>query len=1038
MKTIIKWRWAIVAIWLVAAVLLTVFQPNVNEILGLRGQDPLRSDSPSKVATTILNKMNGVEGTSDIVVFHNPNKLSDADMKGIEAGIANMKSHQSELGFDQLLDPFSLPDAKSSLVSGDGTTLMASFSLDKRGRHVDDIQKEFEAVLKDVKVDYYLSGEDFIQNDYIKTSESGVSKSAALTVIFILAVLVIMFRSVVIPVVSLLAVGISYMVSMGIAAQLIDKFNFPVTSVTQMLLILILFGIGTDYNILLFNRFKEELSHGLSVDEAISVTYRTAGKTIFYSILTVFIAFAALTFSDFGIYQSGNVVAIGTAVLLLEIVTVTPFFMKMLGNKLFWPSKGATAAGHKESKFWAGLTQIAVKRPVITTLIILIVTIPLALANHQKLSFDQLKELGNDHPSTKGFSLVAEHFSRGQALPTMVVVQNDKAMNTNEGLAAIDKITEKLKSVPGVAQVSSVTQPQSKQIDDFYISSQTKTVADGITASQNGVNQIRDGLTLMQSKLTTPDTSSVSQLVDDTSQVQDGYSKLTTALEQVTSGIAQGAGGAGELSAGIASLKDGMAQIETNTVKLNDGLKQLELGYGSMTDGYKQIEDQLTGIQQGLVGMNGLIGGLGSKYSELTTDADYIKLKQTGEGLASGLTQLSGGLQELGKNAAKLNGAFADATGGLAQVNGAQAQLVAGLAQLASGADELAKGLKQGSAGSREIAGNMAKLNAALGSVKDGQQKLSEGLAGLGGGMGQLKDGLGQSGNGLGDVSEGLGKTSQFLTQLNGSKTFFIPKEALSSADFGKSLDNFMSKDRTMTKMIVILKDDPYSSAAMDTIEGINAELAASVKGTVLENATVGAAGPSSTTYDTNKAQLKSFNSTAIIVIIGVFIVLLFVIRSFWPAVYIIVSLVISYYVAMTATNVVTDKILGADGVSSFVPFFSFIIIIAVGVDYSIFLMMRYKELGDLSPSKAIVQAAKHIGGVVISAMVILGGTFATLVPSGLVLLVELAVAVIVGLIVLCFVLLPMLLPALLALPESLRAKRGVAARKVSTESRTA
>lgn len=56
-----------------------------------------------------------------------------------------------------------------------------------------------------------------------------------------------------------------------------------------------------------------------------------------------------------------------------------------------------------------------------------------------------------------------------------------------------------------------------------------------------------------------------------------------------------------------------------------------------------------------------------------------------------------------------------------------------------------------------------------------------------------------------------------------------------------------------------------------------------------------GAAGPSSTTYDTNKAQLESFNSTAIIVIIGVFIVLLFVIRSFWPGVYIIVSLVISY-----------------------------------------------------------------------------------------------------------------------------------------------
>ncbi|GGA05822.1 membrane protein [Paenibacillus marchantiophytorum] len=1036
MKQIIKWRWTILAVWLVLTVVLTVVQPDVNAILGLRGQDPLAKDSPSKVATSILKKMNGVEGTSDIVVFHNPDKLTEADMKGIESGIANMKAHQAELGFDQLLDPFSLPDAKSSLISEDQTTLMASFSLDKRGRHVEEIGKQFDEVLKDVKVQYYLSGEDFIQDDYIKASESGVEKSAALTVIFILAVLVIMFRSVVIPLVSLLAVGISYLVSMGIAAQLIDKFDFPVTSVTQMLLILILFGIGTDYNILLFNRFKEELSHGLSVDEAIVVTYKTAGKTIFYSILTVFIAFASLTFSDFGIYKSGNVVAIGTAVLLLEIWTVTPFLMKTLGNKLFWPSKGA-ATGHKESKFWAKLTGIAVKSPVITTLLIVIVMIPIILSNHQKLSFDQLKELGNGHDSTKGFSLVADHFSRGQALPTMVVIENDKELNNNDGLAAIDKLTDKLKSIPGVDKVSSVTQPQSKPIDNFYISTQTTTVAEGITASQKGVNQIQNGINQMESKLVSPDFSSTDQLVSGTGKVQDGYVQITTALNQVAKGISQGADGAGNLNAGITGLKDGMAQVDANTAKISSGLTQLQQGYTALTDGYAQVEGQVPAIQQGLTGMNGLISLLGGKYTQLTTDADYVKLKQTGEGLESGLAQLGGGLHELGVNAAKLNSSFAEAAKGLEQISGAQAKLTEGLTGLQSGSAELAKGLVQGSAGSREIAANMAKLNAALGSVKDGQQKLNEGLSGLAGGMSQLKDGLGASGNGLGDVSEGLGKTSQFLTQLNSSKTFFIPKEALTSTDFAKSLDNYMSKDRKITKLIVILKDDPYSSAAMDTIERINTELSAGLKGSVLENAKAGASGPSSTTYDTNKAQLKSFNSTAIIVVIGVFIVLLFVIRSFWPAVYIILSLLASYYAAMTVTNIVTEKIIGADGVSSFVPFFSFIIIIAVGVDYSIFLMMRYKELGDMSPTKAIVQASKHIGGVVISAMIILGGTFATLVPSGLVLLIELAVAVIVGLVLLCFILLPMLLPALLAMPEALRAKRR-ALKKLSVESNSA
>ncbi|QJD85804.1 MMPL family transporter [Cohnella herbarum] len=731
MKTIIKWRWTILVVWLVATVLLTVFQPNVNEILHQRGQDPLPQDSPSKVASQLLSKMNETQGMNNILIFFNENKLSEEDMKQIESGILSLREQQENLGLSQFIDPITIPAAKSSLVSPDGTTLMASFILEKNGRSVDDIQKEIGNILTDVKVEYYLSGEDFIQNDYIKASTEGVEKSAALTVIFILVVLILMFRSVVIPFVSLAAVGVSYLVSMGIAAQVIDKLDFPITSVTQMLLVLILFGIGTDYNILLFNRFKEELANGSSIDDAIITSYKTAGRTIVYSILTVFIAFAGLTFSEFGIYKSANVVAIGAVVLVLEILTLTPFLMKVLGTKLFWPSKKVT--GHKESRFWAKLTQISVKRPVLTTVIIVILLIPVLLTSGQKLSFDQLKELGNDHPSTKGFSLVGEHFSRGQALPTTVVIENDKAMNNNDSLSVVEKLTNNLKQVEGVLAVSSVTQPQAAPIDFFY---------------------------------------------------------------------------------------------------------------------------------------------------------------------ASG------------------------------------------------------------------------------------------------------------------------------LTEEDGSKKFFIPDEVLASPDFQQSEASFMSKDRKITKLIVILKDDPYSPAALDTVERINDTLSSGLKGTSLSNSTFGAAGPSSTTYDMNKAQIKSFNGTAIIVIVSVFLVLLFVIRAFWPSLYIVLALLASYYVAMSASKLVTEYVIGADGVSSFVPFFSFIVIVAVGVDYSIFLMMRFKEYGKIAPSEAIVKSAKSVGGVIISAMVILGGTFATLIPSGLVLLIELAAAVIVGLVVLCFILLPMLVPALMVLPETLKKKR--------------
>ncbi|WP_413302698.1 MMPL family transporter [Bacillus sp. 1P10SD] len=164
----------------------------------------------------------------------------------------------------------------------------------------------------------------------------------------------------------------------------------------------------------------------------------------------------------------------------------------------------------------------------------------------------------------------------------------------------------------------------------------------------------------------------------------------------------------------------------------------------------------------------------------------------------------------------------------------------------------------------------------------------------------------------------------------------------------------------------------------------------------------------------------RDLNKTTTIVIIGVLLVLFFVIRSFWTPVFITASLVGAYYTAMFIINYIFIDLKGLAGISSFVPFFSFIIIVALGVDYSIFLMMRFKEYPHMPAKEAIVLASKQIGGVIIAAVIILGGTFATLMPSGIILLSELAIAVIAGLVILCFILLPIFVPALMALPEVL------------------
>jgi putative drug exporter of the RND superfamily len=1007
-RSIIKGRWAIFSIWLIATIVLTVIQPDINAILRQKGQQGTSSNSPSVMADRILKKMDTTKGSNNLIVFYDKNKISDDEMEKIGDAVETIRESGSELGIANIMDPFSIPEAKSSLVSKDGTTLMVSYKLDKRGREIDDIQKQMESKLDHVPVDYYLSGEDFINNDYLKASQAGVEKSAALTVIFILVVLIIAFRSVVTPLISLVAVAFSYLVSMGIAAQLIDKAGFPITSLTQMLLILILFGIGTDYNILLFNRFKEELSHGHSIDESIFNTYKTAGKTIAYSILTVFIAFLALIFAESPIYRSGVVVVIGVTILLLEIVTLTPFIMKVLGKKLFWPSKSVT--GHKENKFWGSTSSFAVKHPIISTVIILLIIGPMMYLHQEKLNFDTIGELGNKYPSSKAINLVADHFGKGQAMPATVVIETSKPLDNNESLAVIDNITERVKGIKGVKQVSSITQPQGKPIDGFYVDKQMGSVTDGLSQTQGGVNQIYDGLKEAQEGFGSADFSKVSQMVDGTAKLHDGMAALTDGLKMVQTSINDGSSSSKTITNGLTIIEKNLSQTSSGVSVLVEEYENMQDDYAEMGSNYQNKAKELLRVKSELSHMQSLVTALGSSYQDSQNDDNYIKLKQKIDDELESLNKITPeDIQELNEKYNKVTANFGTANKSLDAMSN-------GLTQMAAGLKELESGLGRASSGIGTIVTNMNNVTNGLNQMKSGQQQLADGLNGFS----VFGEKLSDVNNGLKQISDGLGQTNGYLTQLNTNKTFFMPKEALTNKDFKKSFDTFMSENRKITKFMVVLKDDPYSENALNTVEKINQTVSDGLKGTIISDAKSGTSGPSATTNDMNNVLTRDLNKTTTIVIIGVLLVLFFVIRSLWTPVFITASLVGAYYAAMYIINYIFIDLKGLAGISSFVPFFSFIIIVALGVDYSIFLMMRFKEYPDMQAKEAIVLASRQIGGVIIAAVIILGGTFATLMPAGIVLLSELAIAVISGLVILCFILLPIFVPALIALPEAL------------------
>lgn len=152
-----------------------------------------------------------------------------------------------------------------------------------------------------------------------------------------------------------------------------------------------------------------------------------------------------------------------------------------------------------------------------------------------------------------------------------------------------------------------------------------------------------------------------------------------------------------------------------------------------------------------------------------------------------------------------------------------------------------------------------------------------------------------------------------------------------------------------------------------------------------------------------------------ILVLAGVWIILWVVVRKPWLAVYLLATVLLSYFATLGATMLLAQHVFGRVGgeVDWRVPFFLFVILVAVGEDYNILLMSRMLEkVGKLGPTEAMREALASTGGTITSCGLIMAGTFATLAFAGLSTLVQIGFSLAFGVLLDTFLVRPFLVPA--------------------------
>ncbi|MGE6368089.1 MMPL family transporter [Planococcus kocurii] len=856
MHNVLKFKWPITIGLIVLTVVLFLLAPNLTKQAEDAGSFQLSDEASSQLASKILSDADAAEQTISLVIPLE-SKITDATRQTLEQMVTDIEALGEPI--TSVLSPVESKELEEQLISEDGQTVLMPIMVDGTNEEVNAVADTIRETIIPKDLTAYITGEAVIGNDVNISAQEGLKRTEIITVVLIFGLLLAVFRSIVTPFIPLVAVGISYLLSQSIVAFFIDWFGFPVSNYTQIFLVAILFGIGTDYCILLLSRYKEELSAGHGVEQSIINTYKTAGRTLLISGIAVFIGFFAIGFAEFPIFKSAVAVAVGIFVLLLVLYTIVPFFMSLLKEKLFWPAK--KSASHSDSKLWITMSKLSINRPLLSMLVVALITVPLLFTYDNSLSFNTVDEIGSEYESVKGLRAIEEGFGKGDSLPVQVIVKSADSLTERSTVPYFESLSAEIEKIDGVETVRSITRPTGEVIDELYVDEQLGLLADGLGEARDGLGEVQTGLTEVQTNLTA---------------------------------ISEQAGN----SAGLTEAAAGLGQINQQLGQVSQGL-------------------QLTG-----------------------------NIPQT----VGALTQISGGLTEIQQ--------------GLAGAAGQTAELSAGLTQLA--------------------------------------------------------EGVGASNAGLAEIETGLTEAVDMMQEMSDSESvrdtgLFIPEGTLESEDFEQVLDRYSFADGTGMMMEVILSEDPYSHEAIDITAEIKETVARTVAGTPLEDAEIAFSGISSINSDLEEVSSSDFTNTVIIMLISLFVVLAILFRSLIMPLYMIGSLLLTYYTSISIAELIFVNGLGFDGISWAVPFFGFVMLVALGVDYSIFLLDRFREESSngVTVRDAMRTSMAKMGTVIITAAIILAGTFGAMMPSGVLSLVQIATIVITGLLLYGLIVLPLLIPAI-------------------------
>ncbi|MCP2293458.1 MMPL family transporter [Nocardia amikacinitolerans] len=430
--------WLLIGLWIAVLAALAPWAGGLDDVKSDREIDYLPASAQSTMAAELAATLPGGTENVFLVVYHRAGGVTEADR-------ATAADHYTALRTKY--DAQGGPD--QPLPSDDGAALMFPVAVGESYGESAEYIEEFRAMVAEHPegLTVQVAGPGALQADFEGAFEGIDERLLLVTALVVTVILLLTYRSPVLWLVPLIAVAGANVLSMAAVHGLVKAFDITVNDQSAAILTILVFGVGTDYALLIVARYREELHHRTDVGAAMLAALRNSVPAIAASAATVSLGLLCLLAADMNNAAGmGPVGAAGIVCTLAVMVTLFPALLVVCGRWIFWPRVPRVRTDTTAARsIWDRIGVAIARKPVVSALasVAVLALLSLGLLGNTA-ALGRAEQFVDTPESVQGQSLIAAHFADRAGTPLLVVAPNvvrDAAMSAvaaDPGIGAVE------------------------------------------------------------------------------------------------------------------------------------------------------------------------------------------------------------------------------------------------------------------------------------------------------------------------------------------------------------------------------------------------------------------------------------------------------------------------------------------------------------------------------------------------------------------------------------------------------------------------